>query len=70
MPASSSATRRARFSSRSPTTARETALGAAAGHGLAGMRERVAMYGGELESGPGATGGYVLRARLPVGADA
>ena len=45
-------------------------VGAAAGHGLAGMRERVAMYGGELESGPGATGGYVLRARLPVGADA
>ncbi len=41
-----------------------------AGHGLDGMRERVAMYGGELESGPGAAGGYVLRVRLPLGADA
>jgi signal transduction histidine kinase len=44
--------------------------GTGAGHGLAGMRERVAMYGGELESGPSADGGYVLRARLPLGADA
>ena len=44
--------------------------GAGAGHGLAGMRERVALYGGDLESGPVAGGGYVLRARLPLGADA
>lgn len=37
-----------------------------AGHGLIGMRERVAMYGGSLESGPTAGGFFRVRARLPI----
>jgi len=34
--------------------------------GLIGMRERVTLYGGVLESGKKAGGGYVVRARLPL----
>jgi signal transduction histidine kinase len=41
-----------------------------AGHGIVGMRERVALYGGHLETGRSGNGGYVLRARLPLGASA
>jgi signal transduction histidine kinase len=29
------------------------------------MRERVSVYGGELDAGPQADGGYVVRVRLP-----
>jgi signal transduction histidine kinase len=40
------------------------------GHGLEGMRERVSVFGGEFEAGPAETGGFVVRARLPVEATA
>jgi signal transduction histidine kinase len=36
------------------------------GFGLIGMHERVDLAGGELEIGPGASGGTRVRARLPV----
>jgi signal transduction histidine kinase len=36
------------------------------GHGLVGMRERVKIYGGEMSAGTAPTGGFVLRARLPI----
>jgi CheY-like chemotaxis protein len=39
--------------------------GAGTGHGIVGMRERVALFGGELETGRREGGGWMLRARLP-----
>ena len=39
---------------------------AVGGNGLLGMRERAAALGGDLEAGPGAAGGFRVRARLPL----
>ncbi|MCW2578977.1 MAG: histidine kinase [Blastococcus sp.] len=36
------------------------------GHGIPGMAERVALYGGELEVGPREDGGFCVRALLPL----
>ncbi|BCJ39578.1 hypothetical protein GCM10010168_92430 [Actinoplanes ianthinogenes] len=36
------------------------------GHGLIGMRERAALFGGELSAVPRPEGGFAVRARLPV----
>jgi hypothetical protein len=42
--------------------------GGGGGHGLVGMRERVALYGGSLDVGARDAGGFRVRARLPIDA--
>jgi signal transduction histidine kinase len=46
---------------------RTEASGDGGGHGLVGLRERVSLVGGSIESGPRVGGGFVVKAHLPVG---
>jgi signal transduction histidine kinase len=53
--------------SRQPPSSRGNgAAGSGGGHGLVGMRERVAAVGGDIVAEPGDRGGFVVRARLPL----
>jgi signal transduction histidine kinase len=47
-----------------------TVNGADGGQGLTGMRERVRIFGGEVDAAPSPGGGFVVRARLPIDEDA
>jgi signal transduction histidine kinase len=49
---------------------RGPAASAGGGSGISGMRDRATALGGELEAGPQPTGGFRVRARLPLGSQA
>jgi signal transduction histidine kinase len=40
--------------------------GASSGHGIAGMRERTGLHGGNVRAGAGTNGGFAVHARLPL----
>lgn len=48
------------------SVARRTGGGSGGGLGILGMRERVAADGGTLETGPRRSGGFVVRAQVPL----
>ncbi|GAA2858253.1 sensor histidine kinase [Streptosporangium fragile] len=49
-----------------PGPAPSEPAGKRAGHGLVGMRERLAMVHGSLHAGPEPDGGFAVRARFPI----
>jgi signal transduction histidine kinase len=53
-----------------PAASSQTAAPVPSGHGLVGLRERVSLFGGNLEARPTADGGFVLSATIPVAPEA
>jgi signal transduction histidine kinase len=50
-----------------PAPSAQSLTAAGPGHGLVGMRERVALLDGELQAGTQPDGGFSVRARVPLG---
>jgi signal transduction histidine kinase len=50
----------------SASASAHTALVPGGGHGLAGLRERIALFGGHLIAGPRVSGGFGVWARVPL----
>ncbi|GAA1873646.1 sensor histidine kinase [Myceligenerans crystallogenes] len=50
-----------------PAAARSGGSLGGSGRGLTGLRERVRALGGEFDAGPRADGGFLVRARIPLG---
>jgi len=55
---------------RNGPTASAGVAGVPGGHGLVGLRERVTVFGGDLDAGPTLDGGFAVTATLPVAAEA
>ncbi|MBL7258276.1 sensor histidine kinase [Paractinoplanes lichenicola] len=52
------------------TGADTSSTASSGGHGLVGMRERATLYGGTFDAGPALAGGWRVRARIPLTAEA